>query len=310
MNEKIYSKDFIEMLRNQLDTSSYKYVSYPKLVFLCGKAKDSNYNNSSRGKLERYLLTHSSEIHIVLSESIWEDNSEGDIDLLTFEEFLAETSDYIVLFVESPGSCCELGAFAYNEIIFSKKLTIVIDKSFENDKSFIQIGPTTKAKKDGATVVYAPIFQSSLLSSEGLRDVANGIIQECTPAFVSAKNKRIPNKGSTILVNTFILELLDLLHLLQPISPNDLLEIYKLLKGINSFFTFVKSDGKSFHQEITYSTIINLLIKLKVITSENSLLKIIHDDKIQSIMLNMTKTVHNKERNRLLCRKYKYGECK
>ena len=42
---------------------------------------------------------------------MWEDRFDNSIDLLIFEEFLAEVSDSIILFVESPGSFCELGAF-------------------------------------------------------------------------------------------------------------------------------------------------------------------------------------------------------
>lgn len=42
------------------------------------------------------------DINVVLSEQLWEDGFDSKIDLLTFEEFLAEVSDAIILFVESP----------------------------------------------------------------------------------------------------------------------------------------------------------------------------------------------------------------
>ena len=91
--------------------------------------------------------------------------------MLTFEEFLAEVSDVIVLFVESPGSFCELGAFSYAEKLFSDKLIIVIDEKYKGDKSFIITGPTAKAEKDGAKIIYAPLNGTGLLSSANLRRV-------------------------------------------------------------------------------------------------------------------------------------------
>ena len=72
--------------------------------------------------IDKYLKSKSDAIFIVLSEKLWEDSFDSNIDLLTFEEFLAEVSDAIILFVESPGSFCELGAFAYAEKLFSDKL--------------------------------------------------------------------------------------------------------------------------------------------------------------------------------------------
>ncbi len=48
------------------------------------------------------------DINIVLSEQLWEDGFDSTIDLLTFEDFLAEVSDAIILFVESPGSFANL----------------------------------------------------------------------------------------------------------------------------------------------------------------------------------------------------------
>ena len=77
--------------------------------------------------MQNYLQKQSEDIFIVLSERLWEESFNSNIDLLTFEEFLAEISDVIVLFCESPGSYCELGAFAYANKLFSDKLVIVID---------------------------------------------------------------------------------------------------------------------------------------------------------------------------------------
>lgn len=86
---------------------------------------------------------------------MWEDDFNDSIDLLIFEEFLAEVSDAIVLFVESPGSFCELGAFAYADALFSDKLIIVMDEKYRRSKSFIATGPVLKASENGSKIVYA-----------------------------------------------------------------------------------------------------------------------------------------------------------
>ena len=145
-------------MKSHLDNDTNKFITYPKFVFLCGAAYSENeYDKTNRGVIDKYLKSKSDDIFIVLSERLWEDSFDSNIDLLTFEEFLAEVSDAIILFVESPGSFCELGAFAYAEKLFSDKLIIVIDEKYNGDKSFIITGPTAKAKKDGAKVIYAPL---------------------------------------------------------------------------------------------------------------------------------------------------------
>lgn len=222
----------------------------PQICFLCGAAYSENeYNKTNRGIIDKYLKSKSEDIFIVLSEKLWEDNFDSNIDLLTFEEFLAEVSDAIILFVESPGPFCELGAFAYAEKLFSDKLIIVIDEKYEGDKSFIITGPTAKAQKDGAKVIYAPLSGTGLLSSADLRK----IVDENSAEFASKSsqsNKRHPNKDETyISVNTFILELLELIKIVQPVHRRDLIDIYKEIKGFSAF-KFVKKMAQIFTMKL------------------------------------------------------------
>lgn len=170
----------IENMKSHLDNKRNKFITYPKFVFLCGKAfsNSNQYDISNRGIMDKCLTTKSKDVFIVLSEKLWEDSFGSNIDLLTFEEFLAEVSDAIILFVESPGSFCELGAFAYAEKLFSDKLIIVIDEEYKDDKSFIITYPAAKAKKDGAKIIYAPLNGTGLLSSADLRKIIDEKIDE------------------------------------------------------------------------------------------------------------------------------------
>ena len=99
------------------------------------------------------------------------------------------------------------------------------------------------------------------------------------------------------------------MHFVQPISSIDLLELYKAVKRF-SLFKFKKTDGNDFHNRIEYSYIIRLLLKLELIKEVNGLLNVNEDDKVQSLMFNLNQRTRDKERNRLLCRKLKYGENK
>ena len=139
MNANIYSEKCIASIRKHLDRSEHKYITYPKFIFLCGKGFDTQakYTQSNRGITDDFIRRLLPDTHIVLSERMWEDGFDNSIDLLIFEEFLAEVSDAIILFVESPGSFCELGAFAYADALFSDKLIIVMDEEYRESKSFI-----------------------------------------------------------------------------------------------------------------------------------------------------------------------------
>lgn len=308
MDSRIYPNKMISNMQSYLSSEAHKYITYPKFIFLCGRAFSTpeDYKISNRGIADKYLTTKSKDIFIVLSEKLWEDSFNSNIDLLTFEEFLAEVSDTIVLFVESPGSFCELGAFAYAEKLFSDKLIIVIDEKYKKDKSFIITGPTAKAEKDGVKIIYAPLNGTGLLSSADLRCVFDGKISE-----FSSKNSKI-NKRTTnqdegrITVNSFIIELLELIKILQPVSRKDLIEIYKMVKGFTAF-KFVKSDGTDFHNEIKYDYIIKLLETVGLITLTTNIISTDKYEKSQSLMFDYPKKSECKERNRLLCRRYRYG---
>jgi len=305
MNSHIYSEKMLNSMKSHLDNSVSRFITYPKFVFLCGAAYDKcEYENSNRGITDKYLRRKSGDVFIVLSEKLWENSFNSNIDLLTFEEFLAEVSDSIILFVESPGSFCELGAFAYAEKLFSDKLIIIIDEKYKGDTSFIITGPTAKASKDGSKVIYAPLDGNGLLSSFDLRSALDEKIQDFKSKN-SPRNKRSPNQNENrILVNSFILELLELINILQPISSRDLIDIYKAVKGFSAF-SFVKKDGTPFHNEIKIDYIIKLLETVELIGIKDGLITS-RQAKSQSLMFNYSRKTENQERNKLLCRKYRY----
>ena len=164
MNANVYSESCIASIRKHLDKSEHKYITYPKFIFLCGKGFNSTeeYKHSNRGIVEDFIKKLIPDTHIVLSEQMWEDGFDDSIDLLIFEEFLAEVSDAIVLFVESPGSFCELGAFAYADALFSDKLIIV--RSGLNSSTSHLCALITKKRTETHACVFVRLYIFILLA--------------------------------------------------------------------------------------------------------------------------------------------------
>lgn len=304
MSKWIYTSELIENIKAHLDNETSRFITCPKFVFLCGKNIElQKYEESNRGTIQKWLAAKSKNIFFVLSEKLWEDDFDSNIDLLTFEDFLAEVSDSIILLVESPGSFCELGAFAYTEKLFNDKLIIIIDEKYKNDKSFIMSGPVAKVKKDGAKVVFAPL-EGALLSSSELRNTLDNLVDQLSSKTASI-NKRTPNKeNSNVLISVFVLEILELIKLLQPIPRRKLIEIYKEVKGFSSF-TFVKKNGDKYHNEIHVDYIIKLLKNAGLVIENIDGLEYVKEE-LQPLMLKYNKKTETKERLRLYCKRYRY----
>ena len=315
MNRKVYCDNSISRIRDHLEKRDFRYITYPKFFFLCGKGFDKSdknaYRNSNRGILQSYIERLLPDAKIVLSEQMWEDGFDQCIDLLVFEEFLAEVSDVIFLFVESPGAFCELGAFAYADALFSDKLIIIMDEKYRSSRSFISTGPVLKAKLDGSRVVYAPINNGALLSSSELRYEITSLVDSIKTR-QTPMNKRFVNRETNVYINSFITEIIELLKLVQPIPVRDIVPLYKLIKGFNSF-ALVDRTGNKFKREIKISYIMKLLQNARIIdiigTGDAAVIKLCDYQKIQNLMLRYYGNGMDRERNRLLCRKYRFGEC-
>ena len=313
MDGKIYSEKMLNNLRERLEKQAFKYITYPKFIFLCGKgfSGDREYCETNRGILQEYIKKASPDVCIVLSEQLWDPAFGASIDLLTFEEFLAEVSDSIILFPESPGSYCELGAFAYATTLFSEKLTIVLDEQYRGGTSFLLDGPVAKAKKAGSSIVYAPLnAEGALLSSKELRAAIHELISKFSSKSALI-NKCCPNEDeSRIQIKSFIVEILELIRITQPVERSDLIQLYKKIKGFSSF-KIVKSDGAPYHSEVEIGYIYKLLESVKIIQTEEQFGKeyftLINHENTQSLMFKYYGQAELRERNKALCRKYKWG---
>ncbi|HEV3332635.1 MAG TPA: retron St85 family effector protein [Bryobacteraceae bacterium] len=127
-----------------LNVDRCKIRNTPNLIFLCGGAVgETGPDKSARDYFYRHLKSKATKIaqRVRLAEAVnaWFRGNEFP-DLLELENYLADLADITVLFVESPGSIAELGAFAASDVLRPKTLA-VLNASHSSDRSFITDGP-------------------------------------------------------------------------------------------------------------------------------------------------------------------------
>jgi hypothetical protein len=129
----------------------------PDLVFLCGGETDRHSDKylSARHFFQRHVEANDKALfkRLRLAESVnnWFDR-ETFADLLEVEEYLADLADLIILFVESPGSIAELGAFAVSAALGVKTLA-VINGFHRAEGSFIADGPVRRLQNATSDLV-------------------------------------------------------------------------------------------------------------------------------------------------------------
>lgn len=302
----MFSDLAIDDLKQHLSSETFRYIFSPKFIFLCGKGFDKRipnaYLDTNRGIIQQYIKTKAPKSYIVLSEQLWENGLLADIDLLTFEEFLAEVSDCIILFVESMGSACELGAFTFEEKLFMEKLILVLNEKYKDDDSFINHGPIAKAKKNNTPVVYADL-DGALLSSRELLSETNRIIGQMSEK--CKLNKRSVNKANEVNLSSFLVEIIELIRLLQPITSDELVTVYKKIKSFSSF-DFVKKNGQPFNSKIHLNYLLKLLTSVSILKQDKEQYFLSDSNSANNLMFSFSSSTLSRARNRILSRKYKY----
>lgn len=121
-------------------------------IFLCGA--DIKNKETARARMAG-ILDINPRFHLLYPEDIFDDllAGQGQYSLLELENILADSVDCIVIFPESPGSFAEIGAFSINEKL-AKKMIVLSNRKYRNDKSFINYGPyrLIKRSKSGKVI--------------------------------------------------------------------------------------------------------------------------------------------------------------
>ena len=150
-----------------------KIQQTPGLIFLCGGkiAKHGTYESARdyfNRQLKREKPTIASRVRLAEEINEWFQQDNVFPDLLEFENYLAHLADITVLFVESPGSIAELGAFANSDDISPKTLA-VLNNSHVSAGSFISDGPIRKLRNGNEDHVHYYTWNSDDLDSEGTK---------------------------------------------------------------------------------------------------------------------------------------------
>lgn len=301
----------IEELKKEIRTRGIEDNGLPRFIFICGEQiLDSSgkliseeileSNNNVRyfimknfGK-HTYIGEYGKEIHpaqCVISEYLY--SADKAIDILTFEEVLAEISEYIIIITESPGTFCELGAFALHDSFVDK--VIVINEDNPNFKSsFISLGPIKKIENQNEKNVILYSSKSALKSSLELNDM----IRE-----IATKEVRFtPNLDSkSINLKNLIYELLNLTELFEPVTPYELETLYKQIREITNY-TITNKDK---HKIFSFKRVISLMVEMKIISYINGYCRVNKDVTCANTMFTMNRKKFNDFRTRYLCRVYK-----
>jgi hypothetical protein len=130
---------------SSIDVPRIKIKSSPSLIFLCGGSVSGNSSGftSCRDIFFNYIKNSkcSFKNKLILAERTFDYfKHSGYQDLLLFEKDLAELSNLIIIFSESPGSIAEFGSFAVMPKI-RDKLLVVLHEDHAEKESFIWRGP-------------------------------------------------------------------------------------------------------------------------------------------------------------------------
>ena len=137
----------IDSFISTVDPHKATVVSFPEFIAIFGGAirlkKSRAKPKSNRDAFYKWILEHRDDLkELLLIPENYNDWSDFAIysDLLLFEKDLGLLTSAVVIFLESPGSIAELGAFSQIDIL-SKRLMVVVKNEYHPTKSFISLGP-------------------------------------------------------------------------------------------------------------------------------------------------------------------------
>ena len=187
--------DFAKSLR----VDDCKIWNTPNIIFLCGgpTATDGSYL-SARDFFNRHLCSDrpalAERVKLAEDVNIWFQTHQDQpfSDLLELENYLAHLADVTVLFVESPGSIAELGAFVASDAL-RPKLLAVLNTFYGSEQSFITDGPIRKIRNekqgDGSVLRLGSKQLDTSATKEEFGDVANHLTE-----ILVSREKRIPQQ--------------------------------------------------------------------------------------------------------------------
>lgn len=303
--------ELIDELKHYIRRRGFEDESLPRFIFICGeRILDDSGKLINESILEdqeniRYYIMRSFDkysytsdynkvshpVKCVISEYLY--SVDKAIDILTFEEVLAEISEYIIIVTESPGTFCELGAFALHDSFVDKVIVINEDNpAFKS--SFISLGPIKKIEKQNEDNIILYSSKSELKKSLQLNDMIREIANQ--------KVKYTPNLNPQKLsLKNLIYEILNLIELFEPITPYELQQLYMQIRQVSNF-TIANKDK---HKIFSIRKLADLMNDMGIIHISNGYCVINKDITCSNCMFTISRKDFNVFRSKYLCRVYK-----
>ena len=210
---------------------SCRVINTPQLIFLCGGPTASPASSipirSARDYFYRYISSKEPDLkkHIRLAEEIndWFDEDTFK-DLLELEAYLADTSDLIVLFVESPGSIAELGAFAADDSLRPRTLAI-LNSSHNITRTFITDGPVRRIRKYDENLIRYYKWNDKKPGVRTNRDVFEDVSKELA-LYIHDRLTAAPKEQTLNLVSNghTMLMIADLIEMVGILTATEIME--------------------------------------------------------------------------------------
>ncbi len=154
-DRRLYPESLLEYCKRRTKNSGTVNQTVPKFIFLCGEKPSAESKSigrkTNREEMIEYLPRLAPNVVVLLAETLWAGLK---LNLLTFEHFMAQISDLVLMFLEGPGTIAELGAFASVDNLIPK-LLVFNDKRYRHVDSFITSGPLAKISENSSEgVIY------------------------------------------------------------------------------------------------------------------------------------------------------------
>lgn len=206
-------QELIKRFLSLIDIPKTNFRNLPSIVFLCGgpipKGNRTAYS-SARHYVYKHIKDTDKELfkRIILAENLatWHAGKHYK-NLMDFERDIASIAAVIAIFIESPGSIAELGAFAMVPEL-SSRMIVFMQRKYHTDESFINDGILEYIKRDDKESVYVYHWEISrkgnLIGAKEFYTQANLIMDDISKSLSKVKLHKEFNKSDAGLQLLFL----------------------------------------------------------------------------------------------------------
>lgn len=280
MDKSIYSSDIFETLIRCRRNQTVQWSRYPRFIFSCGAAPSMCHpaRIDLKDYVDRRRRLENQNIYCLSAESVVESNVFGGVDLVTQESMIVDVADWLIIFAESIGAYCELGAFT--ALPHALDITsVAIDKSERGKDSYLMMGPVRTIQDHPSPLceVFYVDFQC-VLACERLVAFVDSLHQTIGSAdrLRGRDGKRkAPNKEvDSLSVGSLVHELIDILNVLEPMTREDLLEAYLRVKEFksNNLHIYSETISRDLKKDarISYNQVIDFMKANRLVIEEEA----------------------------------------